>query len=52
MRSFIHIKKEKIKINKLLIEKYKDMLTNPDFEKEYNSRTATGINKVGQGSIR
>ena len=40
--------KNKLKINNILIEKYKKMLENPDFEQDYWSRTATGIYKIGQ----
>ena len=34
---------KKLKINKVLIEKFKDMLENPDYEQHYYSRTAMGI---------
>ena len=37
------LKNEKLKINIILIEKYKNMLENSDFEQNYWSRTATGI---------
>ena len=50
-RSFIHIKKN-FKINKILIEKYKDMNENPEFEQDYYPRTAMGIYTVGHDSIR
>ena len=46
------LKNKKLKINITLIEKYKDMLENPDFEQNYWSRTATGIYKIGHDSIR
>ena len=46
------IKNRKLKINNTLIEKYKDMLENPDFEQDYWSRTAEGIYKTGHDSIR
>ena len=46
------LKNKKLKINNTLIEKYKDMLLNPDFEQTYWSRTATGIYKIGHDSIR
>ena len=46
------LKNKKIKINNILIEKYKDMLENPDFEQDYWSRTALGIFKIGHVSIR
>ena len=29
------LKNKKLKINNILIEKYKDMLKNPDFEQDY-----------------
>ena len=41
-----------MKINNILIEKYKDLLKNPDFEQDYWSRTAVGIYKIGHDSIR
>ena len=41
-----------LKINIILIEKYEDMLENPDFEQNYYSRTATGIYEIGHDSIR
>ena len=34
------------------MEKYKDMLENPDFEQEYWSRTAICFYKIGHDSIR
>ena len=37
------LKKGKLKINDILIEKYKDMLKKPDFEQKYWSRPAEGI---------
>ena len=46
------LKNKKLKINNKLIEIYKDMLKNPDFEQNYWSRTATGIYKIGHDSIR
>ena len=46
------LKNKKLKINKILIEKYKDMIKNPDFEQNYWSRTATSIYKIGHDSIR
>ena len=36
----------------MLIEKYKDMLENPEFEQNYYSRTVEGIFKIGYDSIR
>ena len=35
-----------------MIEKYKDLLKNPDFEQDYWPRTAVGIYKIGHDSIR
>ena len=46
------LKNKKLKINNILIEKYKDMLENPDFEQDYYSRTAKVIYKNGHDSIR
>ena len=46
------LKNKKLKINSILIEKYKDMLENSDFEQNYWSRTAIGIYKIGHDSIR
>ena len=45
------LKNKKLKINNILIEIYKDLLKNPDFEQNYWSRTATGIYKIGHDSI-
>ena len=46
------LKNKKLKIKIILIEKYKDLLKNPDFEQNYWSRTSTGIYKIGHDSIR
>ena len=46
------LKNKKLKINNTLIEIYKDMLLNPNFEQNYWSRTSTGIYKIGHNSIR
>ena len=46
------IKHKNLKINNILIEKYKKMLENSDFEHNYWSRTAEGIYKIGHDSIR
>ena len=46
------LKNKKLKINNILIEKYKDMLESPDFEQDHYSRTAIGIYKIGHDSIR
>ena len=39
-------------MNKILIEKYKTMLLNPDFEQNNYSIPSTGIYKIGHDSIR
>ena len=39
-------------MNNILIEKYKNMLENSDFEQNYWSITAEGIYKIGHDSIR
>ena len=46
------LKNKKLKINSILIEKYKNMLENSDFEQNYWSRTAIGLYKIGHDSIR
>ena len=46
------LKNKKLKLNNILIEIYKNMLENPDFEQNYWSRTAEGIYKIGHDSIR
>ena len=46
------LKNKKGKVNNTLIEKYKDMMKNPDFEQDYWSRTATGIYRIGHECIR
>ena len=46
------LKNKKIKINNNLIEIYKDMIKNSDFEQNYWSRTSTSIYKIGHDSIR
>ena len=46
------LKNKNLKINIILIEKYKNMLENSDFEQDYGSKTATGIYKFGHDSIR
>ena len=37
-------------MNNILIEKYRDMLKNSDFEQDYWSKTATGIYNIGHDS--
>ena len=46
------LKNKKLKVNRILIEKYKDLLEYPDFEQDLYSRTAIGIYKMGLDSIR
>ena len=46
------LKNKKLKINIILIEKYKDLLENPNFEQNRYSITSTGIYKIGHDCIR
>ena len=46
------MKNKKLKINNILIEKYKNMMKNLDFEQDYWSSTAIGVYKIGHDSIR
>ena len=46
------LKNKKLKINNKLIDIYKDMLKNPNFEQNKYSLTSTGIYKIGYDSIR
>ena len=46
------LKIKKLKINNILIEKYRNLLENSDFEQNYWSRTAIGIYEIGHDSIR
>ena len=46
------LKNKKLKINNTLIEIYKDMIQNPNFEQNKYSLTSTGIYKIGYDSIR
>ena len=46
------LKNKKLKINNNIIEIYKDMLRNPNFEQNKYSITSTGIYKIGYDSIR
>ena len=46
------LRKKKLKINNTLIEKFGDVLENPDFEQEYWAKTAKGNYKIGHDSIR
>ena len=45
-------KNKKLKINNILIGKYKDMIKNSDFEQNYWSRTAEGNYRIAHDSIR
>ena len=46
------LKNKKLKINNILIEEYKNMLENSDFEQNKYSITSTGIYKIGYDCIR
>ena len=46
------LEKKKLKINNIIIEKFKGMLHNLDFKQDYWSRTAKGIYKKGNDSTR
>ena len=46
------LKNKKIKNSNTLIEKYRDMLKNPDFEQDYWSRTTEGLYNIGHDGIR
>ena len=46
------LKNKKLKINNLLIEIYKDMIKNPNFEQNKYSLTSTGIYKIGHDSVQ
>ena len=46
------LKNKKLKINNILIEKYKNILEKPHFEQNKYSITSTGIYKIGHDSIR
>ena len=46
------LKNKKLKINNTLIEIYKDMLENPNFEQNKYSLTSIGTYKIGHDSIR
>ena len=46
------LKNKKLKINNILIEIYKDLLKNPNFEQNKFSLTSKGIYKIGHDSIR
>ena len=46
------LKNKKLKINNTIIEIFKDMLKNPNFEQNKYSLTSTGIYKIAHDSIR
>ena len=46
------LKNKILKVTNTLIEIYKDMLKNPDFEQNKYSITSTGIYRIGHDSIR
>ena len=46
------MKNKKLKLNNTLIEIYKDLLKNQNFEQNHYSITSTGIYKIGHDSIR
>ena len=46
------LKKRKLKINIILIEKGKHTNENPDFEQQYYSRTAISVHKMGHDTVR
>ena len=46
------LKNKKLKINNNIIEIYKDMLKNPNFEQNKYSLTSSGIYKIAHDSIR
>ena len=46
------LKNKKLKINNTIIDIYKNMMRNPNFEQNKYSITSTGIYKIGHDSIR
>ena len=46
------LRNKNLKINNTLIEIYKDMLLNPNFEQNKYSLTSAGIYKIGHDSLR
>ena len=46
------LKNKNLKVNNTLMEKYKDIIENPEFEQNHYSRTATSFYKIGHDSIR
>ena len=49
---FSTLRNKKLKINNNIIEIYKDMLENPNFEQNKYSLSSSGIYKIGHDSIR
>ena len=45
-------KNKKLKLNNILIEKYKDIIKSLDLKQNYFSRTSTGIDNFGDVSFR
>ena len=46
------LKNIKLKMNNILIEKYKNLLKNRDFEQDHWYRTAEGVYKIAHDSTR
>ena len=46
------LKNWKLKINNILIEKYKNTNEKPDFERNFHSRSSVGIYMIGYHSVR
>ena len=46
------LKNKNLNINNIVIEKYRDMLENPNFEQNTYSKTSTGNYKIAHDSIR
>ena len=46
------LKNKKLRIYNTLINKYKDMLENPNFEQNHDSLTSTGFYRIGHDSIK
>ena len=51
-KNLVLLKDKKLKINKTLIEIYRDLLNNLKFEQNKYSITSTGNYKIGHDSIR
>ena len=46
------LKNKKSKINCILMEKFINMIENPDFEQDYWTRTAMGVYRMGHDNNR